>query len=120
VRAIVGRASTMTAVDVFAGMYRLEGLRRQAGAQWAGMDVLVLPTTGTMYRHAGGGQAIRSGSRHQPRYYTNSCNLLGLLRARGAAGGARAGCRSGAARLIAPRGFHDERLVAPPIRLWRQ
>ena len=37
VRSIVGRATTMTAVDVFAGMYRLEDLRRRAGAQWAGM-----------------------------------------------------------------------------------
>jgi allophanate hydrolase len=109
VRAIVGRASTMTAVDVFAGMYRLEDLRRQAGAQWAGMDVLVLPTTGTMYRHAAvEGDPVRLNTNLG--YYTNFVNLLDCCALAVAAGLRPSGLPFGIS-LIAPA-FHDDRLVA--------
>src|SRR5260370_28959837 len=47
VRAIIGGAERYTAVDVFESHYRLRELRREAEKQWAGMEVLVLPTTGT-------------------------------------------------------------------------
>ena len=110
VRAIVGRASTMTAVDVFAGMYRLEDLRRQAGAQWAGMDVLALPTTGTMYRHAAvEGDPVRLNSNLG--YYTNFVNLLDCCALAVPAGLRPSGLPFGIS-LIAPA-FHDERLCRP-------
>jgi allophanate hydrolase len=109
VRSIVGRATTMTAVDVFAGMYRLEDLRRRAGAQWAGMDVLVLPTTGTMYRHAAvEGDPVRLNENLG--YYTNFVNLLDCCALAVPAGTRPSGLPFGIS-LIAPA-FHDERLVA--------
>jgi len=109
VRAIVGRAATMTAVDVFAGMYRLEDLRRQAVAQWAGMDVLALPTTGTIYRHA----AVEDDPvrlNNNLGYYTNFVNLLDCCALALPAGVRPSGLPFGIS-LIAPA-FHDERLIA--------
>lgn len=50
VRGIILGAQDMTAVDGFLGFYRLEELIRAAEAQWAAMDVMLLPTTGTIYR----------------------------------------------------------------------
>jgi len=109
VRAIVGRASAMTAVDVFAGMYRLEKLRRQAEAQWAGMDVLALPTTGTIYRHAAvEADPVRLNSNLG--YYTNFVNLLDCCALAVPAGTRPSGLPFGIS-LIAPA-FHDERLIA--------
>lgn len=108
VRSIVGRATTMTAVDVFAGMYRLEDLRRRAGVQWAGMDVLVLPTTGTIYRHAAvEGDPVRLNENLG--YYTNFVNLLDCCALAVPAGTRPSGLPFGIS-LIAPA-FHDERLV---------
>ena len=109
VRSIVGRASTMTAVEVFAGMYRLEDLRRQAAAQWAGMDVLALPTTGTIYRHAMvEADPVRLNSNLG--YYTNFVNLLDCCALAVPAGTRPSGLPFGIS-LIAPA-FHDERLIA--------
>lgn len=109
VRAIVGRASAMSAVDVFAGMYRLEELRRQAEAQWAGMDVLALPTTGTIYRHAAvEADPVRLNSNLG--YYTNFVNLLDCCALAVPAGTRPSGLPFGIS-LIAPA-FHDERLIA--------
>ncbi|MGB3929070.1 MAG: allophanate hydrolase, partial [Sphingobium sp.] len=39
-----------SAVDAFAGAYRLQGLIRDCAAIWAQADALVLPTTPTVYR----------------------------------------------------------------------
>lgn len=50
VRGIILGAGTLTAVDGFQGFYRLAELVRQAETQWAAMDVMLLPTTGTTYR----------------------------------------------------------------------
>jgi allophanate hydrolase len=108
-RSIVGRASTMTAVDVFAGMYRLEDLRRQAAAQWAGMDVLALPTTGTIYRHAAV-EADPVRLNNNLGYYTNFVNLLDCCALAVPAGARPSGLPFGIS-LIAPA-FHDERLIA--------
>jgi allophanate hydrolase len=109
VRSIVGRAATLTAVDVFVGMYRLEDLRRRAAAQWAGMDVLALPTTGTIYRHAAvEGDPVRLNSNLG--YYTNFVNLLDCCALAVPAGARPSGLPFGIS-LIAPA-FHDERLLA--------
>ncbi|MBC7783395.1 MAG: allophanate hydrolase [Burkholderiales bacterium] len=48
-RAIIGGAEKLTAVDAFHGVYHLAALRRESRKQWNGIDVLVLPTAGTIY-----------------------------------------------------------------------
>jgi len=48
-RTIIGGAARYSAVDVFEGMYRLQKLTRQAAAEWAKIDLLLVPTAGTIY-----------------------------------------------------------------------
>jgi allophanate hydrolase len=109
VRTIVGRAAALSAVDVFHGMYRLEALRRGAAAQWAGMDVLVLPTTGTIYRHtAVEADPIRLNDNLG--YYTNFVNLLDCCAVAVPAGLRPNGLPFGIS-LIGPA-FHDEMICA--------
>ena len=77
VRSIIGGASRLSATDAFEGLYRLEALRRETGAQWKAMDVLALPTTGTIYtraRIAADPVALNANLG----YYTNFVNLLDL------------------------------------------
>ena len=45
VGAIITGARSQTAADAFAGQYRLAALKREADAVWAGMDLMLLPTT---------------------------------------------------------------------------
>ncbi|TFF21878.1 allophanate hydrolase [Jiella endophytica] len=45
VRRIIEGAQTMSAADAFRGAYRLEELRREAEAEWAKVDCLLLPTS---------------------------------------------------------------------------
>jgi allophanate hydrolase len=77
VRTIIGGASKYSAVDTFDAMYKLEEFRKQTAAEWARMDVMLLPTTGTTYTI----EEVRA----QPialntnlGYYTNFVNLLDL------------------------------------------
>jgi allophanate hydrolase len=113
VRAIVGRAASLSAVDVFRGMYRLEALRKAAGAQWAGMDVLALPTAPTIYRHAAiERDPIRLNGNLG--YYTNFVNLLDCGAVAVPAGVRPNGLPFGIS-LIAPA-FHDEMLCALGMR----
>lgn len=49
---IVLGAGGYSARDAFDGLYRLKTLKRAAEAQWAAMDVLMLPTAPTQYRVA--------------------------------------------------------------------
>ncbi len=105
VRAIVGRAKALTAVDVFQGMYRLQALRRAAATQWAGMDVLALPTTGTIYRSAAI-DADPIGLNANLSYYTNFVNLLDCCALALPAGTRPNGLPFGIS-LIAPA-FHDD------------
>jgi allophanate hydrolase len=50
VRAIIAAGAGVTGVQVFRGQYELRALARQADALWSAIDVLVLPTTPTIYR----------------------------------------------------------------------
>lgn len=50
VRNIILGAEDISAVSAFDGFYKLADLIRSAESQWAKMDVLLLPTTGTTYR----------------------------------------------------------------------
>src|SRR5262249_4319751 len=51
-RAIIGGGAAPSAVDCFAGYYRLKELQRAAAPMWQQIDALLLPTAGTIYRIA--------------------------------------------------------------------
>ena len=106
---IIGGAARFSAADAFEGMYRLEALRRVTAAQWEGMDVLVLPTTGTIYTHARIA-ADPIGLNSNLGHYTNFVNLLDLAAIAVPAGQRPNGLPFGLS-LIAPA-FHDEALCA--------
>jgi allophanate hydrolase len=77
VRDIIAGARRFTAVDAFLAEYKLRELRRATEAEWARMDVLVLPTTGTIYTHeAVAADPVRLNTNLG--YYTNFVNLLDL------------------------------------------
>jgi allophanate hydrolase len=77
VREIILGARRFSAVDAFAGQYRLAELTRQAEAQWAGMDLMLLPTTGTTFTiEQLLADPIRLNS--QLGHYTNFVNLMDL------------------------------------------
>ncbi len=77
VRTIIAGATRLSAADVFEGIYRLEALRKATAAQCRGMDVLALPTTGTIYTRAQvEADPIRLNSNLG--FYTNFVNLLDL------------------------------------------
>lgn len=77
VRGIVLGAAKLSAVDAFAGLYTLAELTRRAEAEWAAMDVLLLPTTGTTYTiEELAADPVRLNSNLG--YYTNFVNLMDL------------------------------------------
>ena len=77
VAVIISGGQKFSAVDAFQGQYRLAELRRQAEAQWAKIDVLLLPTAPTIYRvDEMIADPIALNSRLGT--YTNFFNLLGL------------------------------------------
>jgi len=77
VRGIIKGAERYTAVDVYQALYRLESLRRVTEQAWDGMDVMLLPTTGTIYTI----EQVNSDPvqlNTNLGYYTNFVNLLNL------------------------------------------
>jgi allophanate hydrolase len=109
VRSIIGGATRFTAVDAFRAEYRLRELRRLTEAQWSRMDVLALPTTGTIYTH----EQIRAEPiklNTNLGYYTNFVNLLDLAAVAVPAGFRPNGLPFGIS-LIGPA-FTDEALLA--------
>lgn len=50
VREIVERGATFSATDAFAAYHRLRSLMRKAAQTWAKVDLVALPTVGTIYR----------------------------------------------------------------------
>lgn len=77
VRSIIGAASDKTAVDAFAGQYRLAELRRQTETTWAAVDLLLLPTAPTTYTVAEMQEEPILRNSHLGRY-TNFVNLFDL------------------------------------------
>jgi allophanate hydrolase len=76
-RSILEGARKWSAVDVFEAQYRLGALRRRCDREWARMDLLAVPTTGTIYTLAAIEKApIECNTRLG--YYTNFVNLLDL------------------------------------------
>ncbi|MBV9389490.1 MAG: allophanate hydrolase [Chroococcidiopsidaceae cyanobacterium CP_BM_ER_R8_30] len=74
---IISSASRYDAVSVYQGMYRLAELKRQSEAQWRSMDILALPTTGTIYTVA---EVVAEPTvlNRNLGTYTNFVNLLDL------------------------------------------
>jgi allophanate hydrolase len=74
---IIAGGRSPTAVDAFRAQYRLMELRRAAAAVWSAIDVLVTPTTGTIYRIEDvEADPLRLNSNLG--WYTNFVNLLDL------------------------------------------
>jgi allophanate hydrolase len=77
VRGIIGGAARYSAVDTFNAMYRLAELRAETLREWARMDVMLVPTTGTTYTI----EQVRAepvALNTKLGYYTNFVNLLDL------------------------------------------
>ena len=109
VREIIGGASKVTAVDAFQGEYRLRELCTEAHRQWREMDVLVLPTTGTIYTHEQiAADPIRLNTNLG--YYTNFVNLMDLAAVAAPAGFRPNGLPFGIS-FVGPA-FTDEALLA--------
>ena len=109
VREIIGGGRRYTAAEAFEAEYRLRALRRETEAQWELMDVLVLPTTGTIYTHDEvEADPIRLNTNLG--YYTNFVNLLDLAAVAVPAGFRSTGLPFGLS-VIGPA-FCDEALLA--------
>ena len=114
VREIVLGAKGMSAVDAFRGAYALEALRRRADAQWATMDVMLLPTAPTIYKVSDMlADPVRLNSNLGR--YTNFVNLLDCA-AIAIPAGFRADGLPGGVTLVAPA-FCDDALAALGQRL---
>ena len=116
VREVIAGARKYTAVDAFKAAYRLEKLRRAASQEWSRMDVLITPTTGTIYTHEEiEGDPI--GRNTNLGYYTNFVNLLDLAAVAAPAGFRPNGLPFGIS-LIGPA-FSDEALLILADRFHR-
>ena len=77
VGSIIRLAASKSAADAYRGLYRLEELKRAAAEQWAGIDVMLLPTAGTIYtKDAVEADPIQLNTNLG--YYTNFVNLMDL------------------------------------------
>lgn len=77
VRGILESGFRLTAIEAFRAEYRLRALQRQAETLWHDIDVLVLPTTPTIYRIAEA-QAAPLALNSNLGLYTNFVNLLDM------------------------------------------
>jgi allophanate hydrolase len=77
VRQIILAAAELSAIDAFAGLYRLAELRRAAEAAWEAVDVLLVPTL-PRPRRVVDVAADPIGSNSELGTYTNFVNLLDL------------------------------------------
>lgn len=76
-REIIETGRQASAVDTFKAQYRLQELKRASEATWENVEVLMLPTAGTVYRIAAvAADPIRLNSNLGR--YTNFMNLLDL------------------------------------------
>lgn len=77
VREIITGAARHTAVGAFQAQYELAALRRACGREWEKFDVMLLPTTGTIFKREEV-EADPVGLNTKLGYYTNFVNLLDL------------------------------------------
>lgn len=109
VRSIVAAGGAISGTEVYAGFDRLAALRQETREVWEQIDLLMLPTTGTIYRLAEVDEDPIALNENLGRY-TNFCNLLDLSAIAVPAGFCSAGLPSGVT-LFAPA-FHDPLLAA--------
>ncbi len=76
-RKIIEGAHNYAAVDAFKAAYRLEALRKVTGRTWQEIDVMLLPTAGTIYTQAQL-EADPVTLNTNLGFYTNFVNLLDL------------------------------------------
>jgi allophanate hydrolase len=108
VRGIVLGGEKYSAAESFRAQYRLQELRRETEQEWARMDVMLLPTTGTVYTHDQVA-ADPIGTNTNLGYYTNFVNLLDLA-AIAVPAGLRANGMPFGVSLIGPA-FSDSALI---------
>ena len=109
VKNIILGGAKYSAADTFRSMYRLEALKQKAAELWAEMDVLLLPTAGTIYTHeAIAADPVRLNSNLG--FYTNFVNLMDLAAVAVPAGFRSDGLPFGVS-IIGPA-FSDEALLA--------
>ena len=114
VRTIIEGARSMSAVDAFAGRYRLEALRREAEREWADVDALLLPTSPDIQTvEAMRGDPVALNARFGR--YTNFANFFGCAAIAVPAGFTPAGLPFGV-QLVA-RSDTDEALAPFAARL---
>ena len=77
IRQILGGAEQYDAVAAFDGIYHLQALRQRARAEWARMDLILLPSTGTIYTIEEV-EAEPLALNSNLGYYTNFVNLMDL------------------------------------------
>jgi len=116
VRAIVQAGKGVSAVEAFRGQYALAAHARAAEALWGAIDVLLLPTTPTIYRVS---EALAEPVLLNSRLgrYTNFVNLLDCA-ALAVPAGFRANATGFGVSLIAPA-WCDRRLLELAQRLER-
>jgi allophanate hydrolase len=116
VRGIIEGARRYSAADCFDAEYRLRDLRRSAETQWENMDVLLLPTTGTIFTHDQvAAEPVKRNT--DLGFYTNFVNLFDLAAVAVPAGFRPNGLPFGVS-LIGPP-FSDEALLALADRFHR-
>jgi allophanate hydrolase len=76
-RAIISAGRLIPATEAFLGLHRLEELKRAIDAVWQSVDVLVTPTTGTLYTIAAVEEDPIALNANLA-FYTNFTNLLDL------------------------------------------
>ena len=114
IREIVLGARRWSAADAFEAQYRLAALTRRAENEWAGVDVIALPTTGTTYRlDAMLADPIRLNNNLG--LYTNFTNLMDLSAVAVPAGFRRNGLPFG--MTVMGRAFADRTVAAVAARL---
>ena len=76
-REIIGAARKYSAADAFEAQYRLQALKKRCDAEWEKMNVLAVPTTGTIYslEEIASAPVKRNANLG---HYTNFVNLLDL------------------------------------------
>lgn len=116
VREIIAGARGRSAVETFRAQYRLQELRQVTDAQWAAIDIMLLPSAPTTYSVAEmQADPLRLNSRLGE--YTNFVNLLDYA-AVAIPAGFGSGGRPFGVTLIAP-GFHDGALARIADRFHR-
>lgn len=115
-RDIIAGGSKPSALDAFGASYRLAELKRASEAVWTGIDLLITPTAGTLYRiDAVNADPVQLNSNLG--YYTNFMNLLDLCAVAVPAGFRSDGLPFGIT-LCAPA-FHDDALLEI-ANIWQQ